>query len=518
VSEIERNNLSRSSNQSTEPANLLEDNFKRLQEAERLRQQGQYDRAQAICETLVRAHPDYMGALHTLGLVFADQHKFEEALDCLVRAAMLNPRSWATLVALAGVYLRFGANEMAAETLAQAAKIEPRNPHVLIGLGDLYREEREYELARDAYGQAIALDPSSVSAAIGLGWCHENLGAHADAAAVFEGLIKRGMRLLEPIRALANLPASVVNVDLLSALDKVVRDPSEDKRDFENSVPFFKAVAFDRVGRHAEAWKELVAANRAVFVTLQKYLPELSTLRRASLASLRAHPRKGGRARAKSQPTSLFILGPSASGKTTMEKLVAALPNVKGGYENPIVENAVRRTFQTSNLLTVSLLKHLPPQLFPLCREIYLGELARRAGSARVFTNTLSTSIHDAARMVSVFPNVRFIFLKRNMYDNLLRIFMRKYRAGNAYGYNLKAAREYILWYHQMIDLMAEKFPDIVRVINYEDMIASPAAALSVVAELCDLPISDEVLPPTVASDCGCATPYRQFIAAGLES
>ena len=69
----------------------LQDSFARVQEAERLRQQGQYDRAETICEALVRKYPDYMAALHTLGLVFADQHRFEEALDCLVRAAMLNP-------------------------------------------------------------------------------------------------------------------------------------------------------------------------------------------------------------------------------------------------------------------------------------------------------------------------------------------------------------------------------------------------------------------------------------------
>jgi hypothetical protein len=55
---------------------------------------------------------------------------------------------------------------------------------------------------------------------------------------------------------------------------------------------------------------------------------------------------------------------------------------------------------------------------------------------------------------------------------------MRKYRGGNERAYDLKAAGEHIIWYHQMVDLMAEKFPDVTRVINYEDMVADPAAAL----------------------------------------
>src|SRR5262249_33090695 len=157
------------------------------------------------------------------------------------------------------VYLRLGAVDLAMSTLEPAKSIKPRDPSVLLAAGDIYRELREYELARDAYDKALAAEPSFAAAAIGLGWCYQNLGADHEAAAVFEGLINGGMRLLEPLRGLANLPPAVVTVDLLAALDRVVRDPGEDKLDFENSIPFLRAAALDRAGRHAEAWNELTA-------------------------------------------------------------------------------------------------------------------------------------------------------------------------------------------------------------------------------------------------------------------
>src|SRR5712691_7185779 len=105
------------------PLNPLQDSFIKLDEAEQLRQQGKLDRAQKICEALVREHPDYMAALHTLGLVLADRENYEQALNCLVRAVMLDPRSWTTLTALGGVYLRLEAKEMAALALEQARAI-----------------------------------------------------------------------------------------------------------------------------------------------------------------------------------------------------------------------------------------------------------------------------------------------------------------------------------------------------------------------------------------------------------
>ena len=128
------------------------------------------------------------------------------------------------------------------------------------------------------------------------------------------------------------------------------------------------------------------------------------------------------------QPISLFVLGPSRSGKTTMEQLIATLDGVKRGYENPSVDIAIKRTFQTAGLPTRDLFEILPPQLYPLCREIYLEELSRRAESARVFTNTHPSRIADAAWAATVFPNVRFIFVKRDVDDITLRMYLRHYK------------------------------------------------------------------------------------------
>ncbi len=67
-----------------------------------------------------------------------------------------------------------------------------------------------------------------------------------------------------------------------------------------------------------------------------------------------------------------------------------------------------------------------------------------------------------------------------------------------------------------MMDLLAEKFPDIVRVIRYEEMVTDPPAALRAAAELCGLPMVHGPLP-ALGDDRGCAEPYRQLMAAEVE-
>jgi tetratricopeptide (TPR) repeat protein len=497
----------------------LQESFIRLQQAEQLRQRARFDEAQSICELLLQRHPDYAGALHTLGLIAGDREDHQQALNYLVRAAMLNPRNWMTLTALSGVYLRLGAVEMAKQTIGQARLIEPKQGGVLLLQGDIFREDREYQFARDAYRQALAIDPSLTAAAIGLGWCLADLGEHRQAAEVFESLIQRGIPLVEPLRALASFPAAAVRIDLLSRLDKVHRQQDESVAQFERAIAFIRATGLDQAGHHALAWEQAMRVNRSVFPEMQAGLERLDERRRASLAALQDHRRHrefsgGGDG---PQPISLFILGPSRAGKTTMEMLVSNLAGIKRGYENPIVENAVRRTFQASVLPPDSMLSRLPAPAYPLCRTLYREELAGRLAGEMVFTNTNSGCLFEAADIASVFENVRFILMKRNMEDNLFQIFMREYRGGNPYGYDLKAAREHILWHHQMADLMAEKFPDIVRVVHYEDMLVNPTVYLRMAAELCGLPVPNGPLP-TIVGDPDCSAPYRQFMIAELRS
>lgn len=499
-------------------ATVLQDSFLRVQHAEALRLHGRFDQAQAICKSLLRSNPDYVAALHTLGLVLADQERHRDALSYLVRAAMLNPLGWTALTALAGVYLRLGAIEMAAQTVEQAIAIEPGDAGVLLMLGDIRREQCEYEIARDAYRRALTIDPGMVEAEIGMGWCCAEIGDFAKAVEVFEGVAGRNPRLIEPLRALAAFPAGEGRINLLAQLERMTQDRRDDDAEFQISAVFIRSAALDRAGRHAEAWQCAGDANRTMLRGMTNSLKQLAESRRASLATLceqketseRREPGGG------EIPLSLFILGPSRSGKSTMEKLVSGLAGVKRGYENPIVELAVRRTFQLSSLPTDTRLSQLPPPAHPLCRRIYLLELRRRIGQARIFTNTNSAGIFEAASMATVFERTRFILVKRKLDDNLLQIYLRKYGAANAYAYDLKAAHEHISWYHQMIDLMAAKFPSIVRIIHYEDMVADPDLALRMAAGLCEVSVHDGH-STTITGDPDCAAPYREFISAELD-
>ena len=488
-----------------------------VQEAERLRLAGKLDRAESICSGLLREFPDYVAALQTMGLVLADRSQDDRALTFLQRAFMLNPDEPNILTALSGVCLNLGAHRMAAKVLDQARQLAPDDANILAMLGEIYRADKEYELSKKAYEAALRIDPAFVAAETGLATSLMHIGQLSEATAILERLVRQGSRSIPLVYMLSEMPSSVTHLGLLALLDEIRVTAAQYDPKLNAQLAFTRAHIYDRAGRYEEAWAHLkegrrynYSENRRQYQTIRQFHARLLELARRSGGTPDADDRLSD------LPISLFIVGPSRSGKTSLERLVGTLPDVARGYENPIVENAVRRTFQTAGFPTSSLLVELPPPLSPLFKKFYCEELRQRAGSAKILTNTLPERNEDAFRIASEIPNARFVFIKRDIDDVCLRIFMRLYRTGNPHSSELRDTRDHVTFCHDMIDVMAEKLPRVSRVVNYEDMVADPAATLTKIAELCRVETIGGDLP-AIGDDRGCAAPYRERMKAALQ-
>jgi len=280
-------------------------------------------------------------------------------------------------------------------------------------------------------------------------------------------------------------------------------------------MAFTRAHLFHRKGEFQAAWDQLVAANSLIAK------PQAEALRhhvegRKILSGLIDNFKvpELPTAENSAQPVSLFILGVSRSGKTTVERIVGELPGVKLGYENPIVELAVQRSAQTAGLLTIRALRDLPTSLGDAFAAHYQSKLRARASDARVFTNTHPGRIIDVGHLAARVPNVRFLFVVRDRNDTALRIFMKHFRdGGNLYAYDLQSTFAEIDWYHRTIAAWQNHLPTICRTIEYEHMVEHPREAAATAAELCGL---DEVGVGTlqISDDRDCAEPYLPFFDA----
>lgn len=487
---------------------LLVETSKKLESAEKSRLAKQLDQAEKICRELLAQHPDYVAALQTLGLVLADKQNFDQSCNYLSRAASLNPKDWKILTALAGSHLRNGATQMAAITLEQAQRLKPDDANILATLGEIYREDREYEMAANAHERAYTIDPTLGVARVGYGHSCGHLGRNGDAVAAYEQLIKEGFNSINTVFSLSQLPHSLISIDLKSSIAAATIGQRMSQAEFENLRDYTMASYFDKMKQYEEAWKHLTRANRSIFETVRKSYDADAALRGTVLKLLKSSPKKEPLPNNPDVPISLFILGPSRSGKTTAERIAGTIDGIKRGFENPIIENAVRRTFQEAALISRQRPLELPLGLDQRFRDNYMEELRSRADTANVFTNTHPGRIFDVYRMATALPNCRFLFIKRNTDDVILRIFMKKYQSGHLHSYDLEATREYVDWYYKMMDEFCQKFPTITSLLNYEDIIAAPEKVVDAIQKLCNLPATATTVP-TLGDDRRAADGYK---------
>ena len=237
--------------------------FDAVQQAEKLRRAGKLDRARSVCANALKQYPDYVAALHTMGLILADQSQYDKALEQMHRAMMLNPVDPKILTGLSGVYLRVGSHLMAARTLEQAVEVGPKDVNVLMTLGEIYREQKEYELSKEAYEAALEIEPGLMLAEIGLARNLSQIGQLKEAAQIYERHVRQGSRALAHLYALGDLPSALVNIDIIPLLEEAKPTNKRVAADeFKAQLAFARAIAFNRAGRFEEAWEQVNRARR----------------------------------------------------------------------------------------------------------------------------------------------------------------------------------------------------------------------------------------------------------------
>jgi tetratricopeptide (TPR) repeat protein len=120
---------------------------------------GQRDKAVTELRRVVGLAPDFHPALNYLGYTLAEAgESLDEALKLTRRAVALDPDNGSYVDSLGWVYYQLGRHEQAREYLERAARLEPKDATLQEHLGDVYVALGQKERAREAYQRAVELD------------------------------------------------------------------------------------------------------------------------------------------------------------------------------------------------------------------------------------------------------------------------------------------------------------------------------------------------------------------------
>lgn len=446
-----------------------------------LRDLKQHKESLAAYDKALTINPNSAAGYYNRGLVFWDLQLFAKARASFERAREIDPDNFETYFQLARISAMLGSFDQGEELMQSAISLCPNKQKILETTGDFYILWEKPEKALEAYSEAIKLNPTSVGSLAGL----------SKFAPQDQGL------------------------DLCSLINQARKEIHPNDIESRVKLDFAHANARDTLQDYPNAWSAAVAANSDYIAYFGVGTDSVTDFVPHDLpdAWCNAEVELPASGDANELPLTIFVVGLPRSGKSTAEKLIVNLELVQRGYEINIIDQTLTE-FHCRNLAD---LRESDMSLF---RIIYNKKIRDRSPGQPIYCVTISSTyfIGNFTHIFEAVPNCLFVFLNRNIWDNALRVFFSEYIKGvNNYSYRLSSIMKQIQTWRGVIDWWSNEAPRRSIVLNYEDVIDDPHAALSRICALCriEAPVLDiESLP----DDRDCAKPYKQVMQAHLKS
>ena len=511
-----KNRSASGSGNSKPPREKLFEASERLAQAETFRRAGEFRKAKRICEDLLKRHPRYVGALHTLGQTHLDAEEFDQAFEPLSRAQALAQDNWQVLTALGRVKANLGMTKSAISDLERAYELGGAQPPIKLTLANLYWTNGDVDKSIEFYKEILAMGEPDPQFRLALADSLKEVGLYDDAKRICRGLIDEGIVTPEVAFTLATVPGGTDVTDLLSYTQFMVSDDLDEM----TRLRTIRAVALHAADRHEEAWDEFLEAKRMELKTVGPLWDPNAPSQKMITHQADAMPHYKERGRLnQNEPVSLFLVGESRSGKTTIERLCTALDGLVAGYENTLLYDCVMTTLARARCISVPMASDLPAELEADFRDVYSAALTDAAAGGHVVTSTSPKVVEDIPWIRRVIPGARFIFVRRNRQDQMFRMISTSYAKGtdvSRYSTDLSQISKRLDWYDHLIDIYSSRMPHDCLVFSYEDIIENPDLQLDRIAELVDIK-NRTGEAPELGDDRGVSRPYRKLIEAELQ-
>ena len=486
-----------------------------LDEVIKLGKTGQSQKALSKCAALVKNFPRYFSAVYTLGQLYEETGNFALARQNYSEAALIYPTSWRAHMGLASIYFKLEAFAAAKQRALTALALSPNNIDVVTVLVRASYMNNEFADAESYALQMHRLDPKSIEGQNLLFRSAVHLGKLEDYADQINATLVSEGATPWIINICSQLPTNMLTDAAKKILHKTTTQIINPDLSIDDQIrwEFSQVSVLEGMGKFKDAWGAAKKANNLVLKSrdlsprseIEKVDTAINNASKISEETLKKA------AENEDEPVPLFILGPTRSGKTTLEKIIARHPKTIMGSENALLNEATLACFNEFGAFPTPKIEHIPVQAWRGFTRIYNDLVRLRHQNSDVFTSTSPGYLTKLPYIYRLLSNSKFVFVKRDRYDQISRIYFKHYREGNHISYDIRTIVEYLSKTELLMDTLAERLPNAVKVVNYEDCVSSPEKLYAEIMRFCGIkpgPVNIGELP----SGIGCGEPYREEI------
>jgi tetratricopeptide (TPR) repeat protein len=455
--------------------------------------QGELEEAIEAYRKALAIQPDYADALYNMGIALDEQGNSEEAIEAYKKAITTKPDYAEAYYNMATTFKEQRKSDEAITAYKKAIAIKPDYAEVYNNMGVALKDQSKLEEALEAYKKAIAIKPEYAEAFNNMGIIFREQGKLEEAIKAYKKANEIKPNHIDSFENLVKLPLGSLDEGILDHLTAnlalvLEQIPQKSKR------MFLKANLYSHKGKYEEAFTKYVGANNNKVTEIgyfrndlqEKYGLVIDRTRKWS-PNLPSHNIN--------KLKKLFLLGPSRSGKTTLEKLLSNSPNVLPLYESTknipkLIENNSQAPLKFENIF-------------------YQNDEFSLAGEYEIVTSTSPETLFYIDALMDRLENSYCVLVKRDRVEIASEMFRTEYSNGNFYSYNHSWIMDYLDAYEAVWQNIIHKLPNRCIEISFESLLAKPNSVSREIGELTGVDLNSE--PIENVSTRMSTTPYRKL-------
>jgi Tfp pilus assembly protein PilF len=370
-------------------------------------------------------NPSYFQAYNNLGLSLSNIGSHNEAIDNYKSALSISPNFLDAQNNMAVAYQKIGELETAIQIFKKALRVNPNNVMIYNNLGNAKIEIGDYSGALICFRKALEIKPMYLKASLNLARFPYKF-LDKDSLTILEKLLLK----LDHAKVLS-IEHQFLKANILMQLDET-----------ELAFIEYRKVNKRQINEHKSDASDQQSVYNSYLRKLKNWVPNVLVDNNDKLSKL-------------------IILGPSRSGKSSLELLLAKSNRVKPFFEYKDAFNSFLQNYNFSKEKRYSLI-----------------------------TQTNPGFVYDIINLFEKTPKCYLVLVKRDIYELATEIFIKDYNNGNRYSYDPVKIIEYINFYYEVFDILEAKIPKNIVCINYKEITDQPNEVIKKIYSLTSINLS----------------------------
>lgn len=463
--------------QTYEKALLIEPNYAEVfnNMGVALKEQGKLNAAVQAYKEAISKLPEYADAYNNLGSAYREQGNFEDAIKAYKKSLSISPDYLKAYHNMGITQKEQGKLEDAIQTYEKALLIDPNYAEAYNNIGVILKEQGKLEEAIQAYKKSLSIFPNYADAHVNMGNAFKEQGKLAGAIKSYRHALSIKPSHTFAMKNLVKMPVGCLRQDDLACLNNIFKENSSNFKSLIDRE-FFEAGYHMHIGETDSAFSKFRIANKIKLSTLGSILDNFGEVAKNHIQKIKQWE-PGPLPKNDISLKKIFILGPSCSGKSTLEAILSKNPKIKPLFESHKIipnDNSKLKVGGKLNFESV----------------FFENENKLIKKGYKAVTATDPDLLHLAPVLFDKLPNTYFIFIDRDQKNIAPEIFTKDYENGHYYSYDPVKILDYLHFYRTAVDILEEKrLPTLCR-ISFEQIVEDPVKVIETVSNFTSLDFS----------------------------